>query len=161
MADRLLGNAPPPLQDRVLGDNGMFAPSWRDYLSRLPATLDAIPSRINVVNLTTQGASLSATDFSGSSLLAGLYRATWYARITRAGSSSSCLTVTLGWTDGGVACTMAGSALTGNTTATVQTGTAMIRVDAGTAVTYATTYASAGGTSMQYAADVTLEKIKA
>jgi hypothetical protein len=161
VADRFLGNAPPPLQDPVLGSNGMLAASWREYFSRLPATLDAIPSRINVVNLTTQGASLSATDFSGGGLLAGLYRATWYARITRPGSVSSSLTVALAWTDGGVACSTAGAALTGNTTATTQSGTATFRIDASTAVTYATTYASSGGTSMQHSLDLVLEKLKA
>jgi hypothetical protein len=37
----------------------------------------------------------------------------------------------------------------------------MIRVGAGSAVTYATTYGSVGGTAMQYSLDVALFKVKA
>lgn len=158
--DKLLGSAPPPLQDKVLGANGMFSDSWNKYISRFPDTFDAIPSRLYAVSLSTQGASISATDFSDGKLLAGLYRATFYARITRAATTSSSLTVTFAWTDGGVGVSYAGTAITGNTTASAGSATTMFKIDKNTAVTYATTYASVGGTAMQYAVDFVLEKIK-
>ena len=50
-------------------------------------------------------------------------------------------------------------AMTGNTTATTGTLSVLVRVDQNSSITYATTYASSGGTSMQYRLDVTCEQI--
>jgi len=49
--------------------------------------------------------------------------------------------------------------MTGNTTATVGSLTVLARVDEATAITYATTYVSAGGTTMQYSLDVSCELV--
>ena len=99
----LLGSAYPPLQDKVSDKEGILTPPWLDYFSRLPSTLASIPNRISSVTLSLRGASISSTDFSGTVLAVGLYRIAYYARITRAGSTSSTLTVSFGWTDGAVA----------------------------------------------------------
>jgi len=161
VADTLLGNAPIPLRDPVVDANRMLSQAWMKYLVRLPATLYAIPSRLNGETEIAQAASIAATDISGAGLLAGLYRVSYYARVTQAATTSSSLVVTLGWTDGGVAQSYSGADMTGNTTATNQAGSVLIRVDAGQPVTYATTYGSVGGTVMQYAISVTLEKVLA
>jgi hypothetical protein len=137
----------------------MVSEAWRAYLSRLPDTLAAIPSVLNRVRLTAQEASISATSLASGTVEAGLYRATWSARITRAATTSSSLTVRLDWVDGAVACTSSGAAITGNTTATVQSGTVVLRADGASALTYQTAYASVGGTSMQYTLDLTLERL--
>ncbi len=161
MADSLLGKAALPMFDAIVDPKtGMVSPTWSAWLARLPDTLYSIPSRLNALSLTNQTASLAATDFSGGSRLAGLYRLSYYARITTAASVASSLTVTLGWTDGGVACSQAGAAMTGNTTATAQSGTVLVHLDTGTAITYATTY-STTGTTMAYALAVSLEKVLA
>ena len=159
--DRLLGSAQPPLQDEVLGKNKLFSDSWRNYLSRLPATLDAIPSRLNVAELAGQGGSVSATDLAPGTLLEGLYRVTYYAHITQAATTSSSLTVTFTWTEGGVVQTAVGTPIVGNTTATGVSESFMFRMDKGSAVTYATTYGSVGATSMTYSLDVVLQKVYA
>ena len=161
MADTLLGKAPLPLRDPVVEPNRMLSQPWLMYLSRLPATLYSIPSRLNAESVAAQGASIAATDISGTGLSAGLYRVSYYARITRAATTSSSLVVALGWTDGGVAQSYAGADMTGNTTATTQTGSVLIHVDAGQPVTYAATYGSVGATAMQYGLSVTLEKVLA
>jgi hypothetical protein len=161
VADTLLGNAPAPINDEVVGKEGKLTLPWLNYLNRLPPTLYAIPSRLNVVALTAQGASISATSFSPGVLAAGLYRVSYYARCTTAAGVSSGLIVTFGWTDGGVACALASADMTGNTTATTQSGTSIIRIDAGSAITYATTYASNAAGVMRYALDVVLEKVLA
>jgi hypothetical protein len=127
----------------------------------MPATLHAIPSRLNVVALTAQGASIAATNFAPGILAGGLYRVSYYARCTTAAGVSSGLIVTFGWTDGGVACTLDSANMTGNTTATTQSGTVLIRIDKGTAITYATTYASNAAGVMRYALSVVLEKVLA
>ena len=116
--------------------------------------------------LTDQTAAIAATSLTISTptglttkLSKGLYRVSTYARITQAASTSSSLTVTLGWTDGTVACTSSGSALTGNTTATTGSQSVVIRSDADGSVTYATAYSSSGATAMQYRLDIVLEQL--
>lgn len=160
MALRLLDNTFPPLQDKIVQPTGMLSEVWSRWFGRLPATLDAIPSIINTSSLTAQGASILATDFAGTILLEGVYRASFYARITRAATVSSSLTVIIGWTDGAVFQSYTAPALIGNTTATWATASIMLHTDAGQPVLYATTYASAGATTMQYALYLSLERIK-
>ena len=160
MALRLLDNTSPPLQDKVTQPGGMLTEVWSRWFGRLPATLNAIPSILNVVELSAQGTSISPTDFAGTILLQGLYRVSYIARISRAATVSSSLTVTLAWTTSAVAMSYVGGAIIGNTTTSYQSVTLLIRSDASLPVTFSTTYASAGGTSMQYDLDVVIERIK-
>ena len=118
------------------------------------------PEQLGSVTLTAQGASIAATPVPLADLTAGLYRVSYAARISRAGSVSSSLTVTLGWTRSSVNLSQSGAAMTGNTTATQQNGTLFIRSDANAAINYSTTYADGGGaTSMQYELDVVVEQM--
>ena len=159
---RFLGKgSPPPVRDRTLDQGGMFTVPWLQWWSRVPDTLESIPNIINTVSLTAQNASLSATDFSGIVLPEGLYRASYYARITTAAGVSSSLTVALAWTDGGVAMSLTGAAITGNTTGTYQSGSTILHADENTDINYSTTYASNAAGVMQYRLDLSLEKIKA
>lgn len=148
-----------PLTEPLVGQGGRVSDGWREYLSRLPVSLGAIPSIYNRISLTAQGASIAATDLSGGTLPTGTYRVSWYARITRAATTSSSLTVRINWVDGGVSCNSSGAAVTGNTTATTQGTSIVIRHDTGSALTYQTTYASVGGTSMQYRLTLVLEQL--
>jgi hypothetical protein len=133
---------------------------WSRWLDQLRTRINLCPERIGTVSLTTQAASISVTDVPTPTLHTGLYRISYYARITRAATTSSSLTVSVGWTDRTASCSESGAALTGNTTATAQSGTFFLQVDSASAVTYATTYASSGGTTMQYALDVTVEEVR-
>src|SRR3989304_6643158 len=110
---------PAPLQNAVPDrKTGLLTIPWLQWFSQLPPTLASIPNIVNVTELTGQGAAITATDFSGAVLPVGLYRASYLARITTAAGVSSSLTVTLAWTDGGVAKALTGAAITANTTAT-------------------------------------------
>jgi hypothetical protein len=140
---------------------GLLSPKWQDWFVYLSPTLHSIPNIVNVTELTEQNTSLSATDFSLAVLPAGLYRVSYLARITTAAGVSSSLTVAITWTDGGVAKALTGAAITGNTTATYQSADVLIMVDAGTDVTYATTYASNAASAMKYGLAVFLERIRA
>jgi hypothetical protein len=131
----------------------------RYWLLSLADRINATPEILASVQASTQAASISATSFSILSVSPGLYRLSMSARISRAATTSSSLIVTFGWTSGGVSCTTASPAMTGNTTATVSSLTVLARVDEATAITYATTYASAGGTTMQYDLDVSCELV--
>ena len=122
--------------------------------------LDASPARVANVSLTAKTASIGATAFDRTSKDAGMYRIGYFARITTAATTSSSLTVTMSGTNGGVAVSFAGSAMTANSTATVQSGNFYLQADAATDIKYATTYASSGGTAMVYSLWVTLERVE-
>jgi hypothetical protein len=111
------------------------------------------------VTLTQQGAPIGPTPLPIGNLQAGLYRVSWYLRITQAASSSSSVTVTIGWNDGGPL-QLSGAPVTGNTTATVQSGMFFIHITAAP-ITYSTAYASVGATPMQYALLLALESVGA
>jgi hypothetical protein len=142
--------------------------TWFKYFLQMQDRAENTPYAVGTVfdTLTDQTAAIAATKVTISTptglttnLSKGLYRVLTYARITQAASTSSSLTVTLGWEDGTVACTSSGSALTGNTTATTGSLDVMIRSDADTSVTYETAYSSSGSTAMQYRLDVVLEQV--
>ncbi len=88
-----------------------------------------------------------------------LYRISVIARITRAGTVSSSLQPTIRWTTGGVALSKTWTALTGNTTTTYLAETFPVRIDSTTSLTYETAYASVGATAMQYALEVSAERL--
>jgi hypothetical protein len=110
------------------------------------------------INVSGSSASIATTP-AFTTLDAGMYRVTFYARVVTAGTISSSLTVTIGWTDEAVSCTKASAAATGNTTGTTVIGELLIRSDQAQAITYSTTYASAGATAMQYDLVVVVEQV--
>jgi hypothetical protein len=131
----------------------------RYWLLSLVDRLNATPQTLDIVQASTQAASISATNFAILSVSPGVYRLSMGARISRAATTSSSLIVTFGWVSSGVSCTTSSTAMTGNTTATVGSLTILVRVDEATAITYATTYVSVGPTKMQYSLDVCCEQV--
>ena len=140
---------------------GIISSVWYEYFLQAQDRLNAGADTLTTVfdSVINQSAAIPTTSIPLTTLSVGLYRVSTYARITQAASTSSSLTVTLGWTDGTVACTSSGSAVTGNTTATTGRQSVMIRSDADGSVTYATAYSSSGGTVMQYRLDIAVEQI--
>ena len=135
---------------------------WVKYMGVLSSAIDLRPFRAATpIVLTAQAASISATTLGIGTVRPGLYRITWHARITRAASTSSSLTVTFAWTDGAVAQSAAQTAITGNSTTSFGSSVVPFRVDSASAITYATTYSSSGATTMQYRLDVTIEEVAA
>ena len=147
---------PAVVENRI---TGRVTQVMRYWLLSMVDRLNGTPQTLDIVQASTQEASISATNFAILSVSPGVYRLSMGARISRAATTSSSLIVTFGWTSGGVACTTSSTAMTGNTTATVGSLTTLVRVDEATAITYATTYASAGGTTMQYSLDVSCEQL--
>lgn len=141
---------------------GRVPKAWQEALSNLRDVTEASAARLNSVSRTEQDASISATDFAGGALPAGLYRIDYYAAITQAATTSSELTVTFDWTDGSISKTVSGALMNGNTTSTVQTGPPhLIRIDSASPVRYSTTYASVGATPMKYKLYAVISKIDA
>jgi hypothetical protein len=157
--DRLLANTPAPTRLQVVDPKAGFllTKPWLDYFERIPPTLDAIPSRLNAVNLTGQTSSLPATDFSAGTLLAGLYRLNYYSHI-KSPSGGGSLTVTFRWTDDGDACSFTGISLILLSSETFGTMSEqpLIAVDKDSPVTYETAWT--GG--QHYKLAVTLEKVR-
>ncbi len=157
-----MANSPPiPSRDPVVEKSGLITRVWQVYFRNLRTDIDVAPAALHQVTLTGQTASIAATAIPSDALTAGLYRVSWYARVTTAATTSSSLTVTVGWTEGAVPLTVSGAAMTGNTTTTVQNATQVLQVDGSTPVTYATTYASSGATAMVYELTVLLEQLQA
>jgi hypothetical protein len=153
--------APFPLRTSVTleGDRLLTRP-WVAWLTDLVQKVDKDSTVVSAVTITAKSASISATSFPRTVLSAGLYRIGYFARVTTAATTSSSLTVTIAGVNGGVACSVAGAAMTGNTTSTVQSGNIYIQSDNSTALTYATTYASSGATAMVYGVWMTVERVQ-
>lgn len=153
--------APERLKDLIKHLRMMLADSWIKFFTAQGDLITASPSRIALTELEAQNTSLSATPLEIGSVASGLYRITYYARITTPAVTSSSLTVTFSWTDGGVSPSVSGAAMTGNLTTTVQSGTQTVQIDDGTPITFATTYASNGAGQMQYSLRIAVERLAA
>lgn len=153
----------PIVVDRSTGKKSRsdyFSQELIDWWLEQQSGLNAAPERFGIVSLTAQGASIPSTPIPMPALSEGLYRVSVYARITRAGSVSSSLTITIGHTDGGVACSQVLAALTTNTVASTRVGEFAVRSDASVPMTYQTTYADGGGaTSMQHSLYLVVERM--
>jgi hypothetical protein len=152
-------NPPMPARDAMIDERGLVRRIWQVWFRNLTNAVNDAPARIQTIALVGQSASIGATSIPSATLTAGLYRVTWYLRISTAAGTSSSVTVTIGWTDDTVTMSLSGAAVTGNTTTTSQTQTSLLAVDNASPVTYATVYSSAGSPAMQYALDITLEAV--
>jgi hypothetical protein len=152
-------NAQTPIAEDAKGNPlGYISRYFRQWLLAITTQIQSFVPTHASLSLTTQAASL-VTRTAYATTAAGLYRVSYYVRITRAATTSSSLTVTLGWLESAVALTQAFAAITGNTIGTVQSGSILVRADTLSALTVATAYASVGGTTMQYRIDVTVEQV--
>jgi Pectate lyase superfamily protein len=109
------------------------------------------------VNLTAQGAAISSPVVFFSPTIESTVTVNYMAQVTRAATSSSVLGgaggLVIAWTtpDGTSQSFATGAGPSGNTTTTITEGQVIMRVKAGTNVTYTMGYTSSGATSMQYA----------
>lgn len=166
-----MANFPMPLNDPLVNkrkkglrpeeideNEGKMAEVWIPYMqSQSSITATAVRQTTSPVVLTAQSASIGVTSIPAASLAGGLYRVTYWARVTTAAGTSSSLSVTLSWTDSGVACSKAFTAVTGNTTATTDSNSYLVNIDGASPISYSTTYASVGAPAMIYALSLTLE----
>ena len=133
----------------VIGDR------WRRWLSGLTAVVDATPARKASVTLTAQGAAIATTALPIGSVTPGVWGIYTTLRVTRAGSVSSAVRLTITWTEGSVTQTEQGTDLTGNLTTTREGRLFIVRPDNATAISYSTTFSDGGGAvSAQYSADL-------
>lgn len=151
--------APPlPSDTPLVETNRQMNWFWVQYFTSRDARIESSADTVIDTLVTGQAASIGATALSVGTT-AGLFRVSVLANITRAATTSSSLAVTVAWTAGGVALSKTYTAITGNTTATYLAETLPVRIDASTSLTYATTYASVGATTMQYQLELCVERV--
>lgn len=139
---------------------GTITLPWIQYFQNQTDTFSQAPTKVTTpVSLEAQSAAIGNTAIPTDSLASGLYRVSYSARVTQAATTSSSLTVTITWTAGGITQSQSGAAMTGNTTATFQSGTYLIDIDAASPVSYSTSYASNAAAEMEYTLSVVLEEI--
>lgn len=152
-------------RNAALGSPGQTngKPSF-NFLTRWNALTDRIEqapySVASPMTLTGQNASIGATPLAQAALPAGLYRVSWYVRVTKVAVTSSSVTVTIRWTEGSQSLSLSGAALTGNLVTSVQSGMVFLLIDDGSPITYATTYASNGAGEMEYELVLNLERVQ-
>ena len=150
---------PFPVMSEIAQSDRTVGNVWSRWFTALRNMVNGTPVTVGSVALTAQSAAITtaAIPVQPSSLTKGLYRLTYYLRKTVVGSSSS-TTVTLGWTDGTIACTKAFAALTTNTTGATDSNTYTVQADANSNLTYAVAYASTG-TPLQFAFQIGVEAL--
>ncbi len=156
-------NSPLPIREALLdptSPTGLLNPRWQVWFRDLGVQVDAQPVVvIPPVEVEAQNASIGTTPLPTDALAPGLYRVSYFARITTAAVTSSSLTVTFTFTNGGISCSLSGTAITGNTTSSVGSGIFLIQIDQATPVSWSTTYASNGAGQMLYQLSVVLEAV--
>lgn len=132
---------------------------WLDWFGSLILTIGDAPMRRARLSYADQQDEIALTPFPLGNLVAGLWRVSYYMRVTTPATDSSSLTVTTTWTDGGVAQTSTAAAETGNLTTSHQFGTLFVRTDANTPVSLSVAYASVGAQVMIYDFEAVLESL--
>jgi hypothetical protein len=150
---------PFPRLNDLTEKNRLHPAHWVPWFQNLFDTVNAQPERLQQVTLTEQSASIATTAIPLQKFPQGLYRVTWYVRITRAATISSDLTIRIRFLDGTVALFTEAALGAANTVTTWHSGTVVIQSDLDGPISYETVYSSAGATSMQYSIRVTLERL--
>lgn len=140
-----------PITDRLGIITDFFRYRWQNLIDGFIQS----PTLALVRKIAQPGA--LATTILWTTTTAGVYRVTVYARVTQAATTSSSLTITIGWVESGVALTKTFAAITGNTVTTIDSQTIEIEVDKATNLTIAAAYASVGGVPMIWRATATVE----
>jgi hypothetical protein len=133
---------------------------------------NGVPVEIGAVSVTTQSAIYGPFDLVVATPVAGRYRVSWYAKVTRAASTSSQLgQLILSYQDAdgqtisitsAPAYNLAGAVVTDTTTNSITTGVLLgaplvLNCSAGNAISGQFQYASVGATAMQYELSITCE----
>lgn len=133
---------------------------WSQALDTQAQQLASSPAVINRIRESDLSASVASSDLAGATLAGGLYEVKANARIITAAGVSSSVTVTIGWTQGGVIQSESFAAIAGNTTTSGLTGPPKtFRADASTPITYAVTYASNPAGAAHYSLDLILSRL--
>lgn len=157
----LLNNAPRPGNDPVVDKQGFLTPEWDDWFQALTSNVSSAPARVGTnVQLTEQNAAIPATFLTTAAAVSGVYRITYYVRVTTVAGVTSAVQPSFTFTDAGVPQTFTGTNVNGNTTTSYASGTVTFYADGETPITYQTAYASNPASAMRYKLIVILELVQ-
>jgi hypothetical protein len=156
--------APPPFNDPLVDENGYMSSEFFNWLQIvLLPSIEQTPSVFGntpAFEVTNQNASIAGTPLPLGSLSAGYYRVTVWMRITTPAGVASSVTPFFTFTDGGVACTVTGSAMTSNAINQPDSQTFLLSVDAPGPISFGTTYVSNPAGAAVYETTVTVERVQ-
>ena len=138
---------------------GTLSDAWLGWMQDQNDILKKAPIVVGFKSLTLQTASIVSTEIPSSVLSIGVYRVSYYVRVTAPASVSSSIIVSFQWTDYGIACSKDFAAVSGNVVTAVGSDSFLIAVDGATKVSYSTTYASSG-IGMTYKLEIILEQVR-
>jgi hypothetical protein len=140
--------------------NSFVFPDWFRWFYEIFTAIASSVQRVsNSLTLVGQNAAIATTTLTLPSLQNGTYRINWYIRITSPDGAGSSVQLTLGWTETAQPLTDTFPAVTGDSVATIASGSVFAQVDQNTALTYSTTYSSTTPNKMQYRLTITVESI--
>jgi hypothetical protein len=155
--------SPAPIRDPIAAPDEqgrlMLPRVWIDYFAAVGIRIDQQTHTLTVQQFFNLSGNIPPTPLPLEALSAGLYRLTYYTRITVPASVSSSLQIGFGWTDGAVSCEILADPLTTNTIGTVQSNTLMVQNDQAAPLTYSVIYTTSGGTPMQFTLTIVVEQI--
>jgi hypothetical protein len=156
--------APAPIRDPIAeqqGESGrlMLPRVWIDWFASLGLRVDQQTHTLNIQEEFNLSGAVPPTPIITGALSEGLYRVTYYVRITTPASTSSKLQISIGWTDDAVSCSVQAEELITNTVGTVQSQTLLVRNDQAAPITFAVDYTSVGGSAMQYNLFIMVEQV--
>ena len=155
-----IGNlAPPPLRSRLVDAAGLMTREFNTWLRGLTGALNNTATLSTAPIVLTALSATLATSIALPAAPAGVYRLSYVVRVRQAATVSSSIAVLLQWKTSGITQALNLPALTTNTTTSLQSASIIAVVDGGSVITYGTTYASVGGTVMQYDLTVTVEAL--
>jgi hypothetical protein len=146
-------------EDKFAGLKTYITDTWVKFFTQINQQINAATQLLITVGLTTQSATIAATQFNTGVLTAGVYEFRFCTTVTQAATVSSSLIVGLQWTYNGQNKAILFTDMNGNTIATANGACFPIHIDGGTPVLYSAAYASVGATPMQYAADFLLSQV--
>lgn len=154
-----LNLAPPPLQTALIESprTGTITREWWHWFKGITDRVQTAAYAVLTKSLTGQTASIALTALVPQA--AGLYRVSYWFRVTTAAGVASSLIVTIHSTEGTVACTQASAAYAGNAVNAPQAGSVLVKCDAGTPLSYSTTYVSNPAAAMTYDLELLAESL--
>lgn len=150
---------PYPRTDAIANERGKLSQPYQDWLDQ-----GLIP-RLNMMPVLTGRLIADGTAAFGATPLAefdnagGHYEISYALRVLTAATTSSGVSLTISWTENGLARSKTTANLVANTTAQNDTGAFIIQTDPNTPVTASVAYVSVGATPMRYRASVYAKRL--
>jgi hypothetical protein len=131
--------APPPLDDKFVDSEGFASDPFANWLllDLLPR-LQASTQSKQPTSLVNQGASIGVTALVPVPSQ-GDYRVNWYQQVTTVDSGAMSTTVSVESTSFTASIVQTGAAMNGNTLTTAQSGSFVVRADAGGVISFSVT----------------------